>query len=114
MKEQPGFEGFKFNFDDFFGDFGGFGNRHSHGERNSREGGGGFRFTFDNMFGGQNGHDDDDDDDGMFSAANHGFGNDGGFGFGDDIFSFGSHESTFTKTEKRSSGNSSLKEIIYC
>ena len=104
MKQQPGFEGFKFNFDDFFGDFGGFGNRHSHGQRNSGGGGGGFKFSFDSMFGGHNGHDDDEDEDSMFSASNHGFGNDGGFGFGDDIFSFGSHESTFTRTEKRSSG----------
>lgn len=99
MKEQPGFEGFNFNFDDLFKGFGGdFG--HRHGSHGHKSGGGGFKFSFDDIFSQNNG--DDDDEDSPFSAGHHGF---GGFGFGDDMFSsFGSHESTFVRQEARSSG----------
>ena len=97
MKQQPGFEGFNFNFDDFFKGFGGgFKHEHSH-EHRSR--GGGFKFNFDDLFNHDNG--DDEDEDSIFGADRHGF---GGFGFGDDVFSFGSHQSTFTRQESRSSG----------
>ena len=100
MKEQPGFEGFNFNFDDFFKGFSGFGN--SKGQKR-RSNGGGFKFSFDDIF---SQHDDDDDEDSLFGTAHHGFGGHGfgGHGFGDDLFSFGSNQETFTKTETRSSG----------
>ena len=98
MKEQPGFEGFNFNFDDFFKGFGG-GFKHGHREEHHGSRGGGFRFSFDDLFNHDNG--DDEDEDSIFSADNHGF---GGFGFGDDVFSFGSHQSTFTRKERHSSG----------
>ena len=98
MKQQPGFEGFNFNFDDFFKGFGDdFKHRHRHEEHRSR--GSGFRFSFDDIFNHDNG--DDEDEDSLFGADHHGF---GGFGFGDDVFSFGSHRSSFTKHESRSSG----------
>ena len=108
MKEQPGFEGFNFNFDDFFKGFGG-GFKHGHKHEHHRSSGGGFRFSFDDLFNQDNG--DDDDEDSVFSA-DHGF---GGFGFGDDMFSFGSHQSTFTREEKRSSGTvcSALQYTVY-
>ena len=108
MKEQPGFEGFNFNFDDFFKGFGG-GFKHGHKHEHHRSSGGGFRFSFDDLFNQDNG--DDDDEDSVFSA-DHGF---GGFGFGDDMFSFGSHQSTFTREERRSSGTvcSTLQYKVY-
>ena len=97
MKEQPGFDGFKFNFDDFFGDFGGgFSQGFGQKKQNSRHHG--FKFSFDDIF---NSNDQDEDEDSVFQAGNNGF---GGFGFGDNLFSFGSESHTFTKTERRSSG----------
>ena len=101
MKSQPDFEGFKFNFDDFFkgfGNFGGFGGG-GRGEQNTH---GGFKFSFGDFF-----NDEDDDDFFGFGnrrssfSANHEFGGDG-FGFGNDMFKFEGHQSTFTKTERRS------------
>lgn len=98
MKEQPGFEGFNFNFDDFFKGFGG-GFGHGHNSHHHHSGGHGFKFSFDDIFNQNN--EDDADEDSIFGAGHHGF---GGFGFGDDMFSFTSHQNTFTKQETRSSG----------
>eukprot|EP00794_Sanderia_malayensis_P007062 gene7059-7856_t len=96
MKQQPGFEGFKFNFDDFFGGFGdGF------GQQRKNSGGHGFRFNFDDMF---NNHHDDEED-GIFGADHHDFG-----GFGDNVFRFGG-QTTFTKTERRSSGSQTCRTV---
>ena len=107
MKQQPGFEGFNFNFDDFFKGFGG-GFKHDHRNEGHRSGGSGFKFTFDDMFGQHNG--DDEDEDSLFGAGHHGF---GGFGFGDDVFSFGSHQSTFTRQETRSSGSTIFSLLLF-
>lgn len=99
MKEQPGFEGFKFNFDDFFGGFGGFGQK----KHNS---GNGFKFSFDDVF---DNHDHDEDEDSVFGAGNNGF---GGFGFGDNAFSFGGGgHASFRKTEQSSSGGQRCRTI---
>merc|ERR1719378_1555380 len=72
-------------------------------KKNSRQHG--FKFSFDDIF---NSNDQDDDEDSVFQAGNNGF---GGFGFGDNLFSFGSESHTFTKTERRSSGGQRCKTI---
>lgn len=103
MKKQPGFEGFDFNFDDFFGGFG-------HGRNKKQQhnsGGHGFKFNFDDIFNSNS----EEDEENAFQAGNNGF---GGFGFGDDMFSFGggggSH-SSFVKTEQRSSGGQTCRTV---